>query len=227
VNPLQMQEDRIIEATPMRKQQALEAGHGPRAPWLAAAVSGLLALALLSIAAGPVAIEAKAWLQQSLQVVTPDALSLNTLLLPAILCSCAVLIAAAVGQLLAHGGWLRIAAWQRAHRAGWFANARTAMSGWLLAIAAITGGTLAAIPWLGSLAACGERSLQEGLWLIAAFIAAAALGALIATLVLGLIQLRIASLAFDRTLRMTQAEAREANKDDAPRRAPRRRWRTA
>ena len=49
------------------------------------------------------------------------------------------------------------------------------------------------------------------------------LGALLATLALGLAQLWFAMRAFDRTLRMTHAEAREAARDDMPaaRRQPR------
>ena len=95
-------------------------------------------------------------------------------------------------------------------------------------LAALIGGVLGVAPWLGSLGQISQRPLQEGLWALAAFVAAAALSALLATLVRGLVQLRLAGLAFDRTLRMTRGEAREAAKDDSPRRRMQRaRWRLA
>ena len=119
-------------------------------------------------------------------------------------------------------------AWRRGRRAAWSETTASSIGGWVLGLAALLGGVLGAAPWLGSLGQISQRPLQEGLWALAAFVAAAALSALLATLVMGLVQLRLAGLAFDRTLRMTRGEAREAAKDDSPRRRMQRaRWRLA
>ena len=228
MNPFTHEDDRVIEPTPARRQRALDRGDGPRAPWLAAALSGLLALGLLSVAAGPVAIETKAWIRQSLQVHDAPAMTGSALLLPAVSCAAVVLVAAMVGQVVARGGWIRVRAWRRGRRAAWSETVASSIGGWVLGVAALLGGVLGAAPWLGSLGQISQRPLQEGLWALGAFVAAAALSALLATLVMGLVQLRLAGLAFDRTLRMTRGEAREAAKDDSPRRRMQRaRWRLA
>lgn len=223
-----LDDDRVIEPTPARRQRAIERGEGPRAPWLAAAVSGLLALGLLSVAAGPVAIETKAWIRQSLQVQDAPAMSGSSLLLPAVSCAALVLVAAMLGHVIARGGSVRVRAWRRGTRPAWSQTAVSSMGGWVLGVAALVGGVLGAAPWLGSLGQIGQRPLQEGLSALACFVAAAALGALLAALAMGLVQLRLAGLAFDRTLRMTRGEAREAAKDESPRRRLQRaRWRLA
>ena len=228
MNPFTQEDDRVIEPTPARRQRAIERGEGPRAPWLAAALSGLLALGLLSVAAGPVAMETKAWIRQSLQVQDAPAMTGSAVLLPAVSCAAVVLVAAMLGQVAARGGWIRMRAWRRGRRAAWGETAVASMGGWVLAVAALVGGVAGVAPWFGALARISERPLQEGLWALASFVAAAALGALLATLVMGLVQLRMAGLAFDRTLRMTRGEAREAMKDDAPRRRLQRApWRLA
>lgn len=228
MNPFTQEDDRVIEPTPARRQRALDRGDGPRAPWLASALSGLLALGLLSVAAGPVAIETKAWIRQSLQVQDAPAMTGSALMLPAVSCATLVLVSAMLGHVVARGGWIRVRAWRRGTRPAWSETAASSIGGWVLGIAALVGGVVGAAPWLGSLGQIGQRPLQEGLWALASFVAAAALGALLATLVMGLVQLRLAGLAFDRTLRMTRGEAREATKDDAPRRRMQRaRWRLA
>lgn len=228
VNPFQDTDDRVVEATPARRRRAIERGEGPRAPWLAAAVSGLLSLALLSIAAGPVAAEAKAWIRHSLQAPEADSMPTGSVMLPAVACALAVLVACVAGQSIAQGGLLRLGAWRAATRATWGRSVRSAMTGWVLGAAALAGGVVGVLPWIGALPQLGQRPLHEGLWAVGAFAASAALGALLAALVLGLVQLRLAGQAFDRTLRMTRAEAREAAKEDSVRqRLPRPRWRLA
>ena len=228
MNPFHDTEDRVIEATPARRRKAIEQGQGPRAPWLAAAVSGLLSLALLSIAAGPVATEARAWLHQSLRAPESAAMPAGSVLLPGVACALGVLVACVAGQSIAQGGWMRMGSWRAATRASWGRSVRSAVAGWVLGAAALAGGVAGVLPWVGALPQLGQRPLQEGLWAAGAFVASAALGALLAALVLGLVQLRLAGQAFDRTLRMTRAEAREAAKDDSVRqRLPRPRWRLA
>lgn len=209
-------EDRSIEAPPARRLRAIASGQGPRAPWLASAAAGLLALGLLSAAAAPVAIEARAWLRASMQVDGSPALSPRAVLAPASLAALLVIGATVAAHALAHGGWVRVSGWRRPARASALRQAKSAFVGWVLAIAALAGGVVGAMPWLGVLPELARRPLDEGAWAVAAFVGSAVLGALSATLALGLAQLWFAMRAFDRTLRMTHAEAREAARDDMP-----------
>ena len=221
-------EDRVFEATPARRRQAIDQGHGPRAPWLASAVSGLLAVGLLSIAAGPVSAEARAWLRQSLAVTpSPQPASASEVLLPAITGALAVCLAALASSLIIHGPWIRLAR-PAFRRAGWLHRLRGSASSLGLAGMVIGVGVVASLPWLPGLARLGARSLLDGLWAIGAFVAAVALASLLAIVALGLLQWRLASRRFDRMLRMTHAEAREASREERPRAAiTRARWRLA
>jgi flagellar biosynthesis protein FlhB len=97
----------------------------------------------------------------------------------------------------------------------------------LLALGAIGVGWIAAFPWLPGIARLGARSLQDGLWAVGAFVAAAAVASLLAVVAMGLLQWRLASRRFDRMLRMTHAEAREAAREERPRAIRRPRWRLA
>ncbi len=224
-------EERSIEASPARRMRAVAAGHGPRAPWLASAIAGLLALALLSAAAAPVALEAQAWLRASMRVDRlPDGHA-GEALWPAMIAAATVTVATLVANALAHGGWVRFGGWRRGARPSVMHRAKSALAGWLLAIAALIGGLAGAAPWIGALPDLARRPLAEGAWAVGAFVGSAALGALVATALFGLLQLHAAMRAFDRTLRMTRGEAREAARDEmpAPRRraAPRLPWRFA
>ncbi len=233
MNPFDLQDDRVIEASPALKQRTVEAGHGPRATWLASAVSGLLALGLLSIAAGPMSIQAKSWFQESLKLRSVNGFStlMESVWIPAMICSATVLAAVIFGHAIAHGGWIRIGAWRRSRKPGLLTRCRGAIGGWILAVASLGGGVLMAAPWLPRLATIGDRSMADGLWIVGAFLGAVTLGALVVALVLGLLQMRLAIHAFDRTLRLTHGEARdEAQTSESSRsRHPRRRirWRLA
>jgi hypothetical protein len=221
-------DDRVFEATPARRRQAIDRGHGPRAPWLASAVSGLLAVGLLSIAAGPVSAEARAWLRQSLVVTpTPQPVSSWDVLMPAITGALAVCLAALASSLLVHGPWIRLAR-PAFRRSVWLHRLRGSLSSLGLAGVSVAVGVLASLPWLPGLARLGARSLHDGLWAMGAFVSAVALASLLAIVALGLLQWRLASRRFDRMLRMTHAEAREAAKDERPRAAvTRAKWRLA
>ena len=219
--------DRVHEATPARRRQAVEQGLGPRAPWLASAVAGLLALGLLSIAAGPVASGARVWLRHSLSVAPePSPVSAASVLMPAIVCVLAVCLAVLAASLLVQGPWIRLAVPSRARKAGWSGILGRSVAGWVLGASVIAAGAVAAMPWLPGVARLAARGLQDGLWAAGAFAAAVAIAALLAVVAMGLLQWWLASRRFDRMLRMTRAEAREAAKDDRRRPAPAR-WRLA
>ena len=225
-------EDRSIEASPARRLRAIESGQGPRAPWMASVAGGLLALGLLSVAAAPLALGARGWLRDALRVqTTGDGLSPRGTLVPALVAVALVLTASIVGHALAHGGWVRVGAWRRPGKTPALQRIRAALGGWLLALAALAGGLVGASPWVASLTELSRRPLEDGLWALAAFVASAALGALLGAAAIALAQMRLAMRAFDRTLRMTRAEAREAAREDLPasRRGPttRSRWRFA
>jgi len=231
VNFLGDGDERPVEASPARRSRAIEEGDGPRAPWLASAVSGLIALGLLSLAAGPIAMGAKGWLRASLAVdgVPVSGSGWRTAVLPALIASAIVLAAVALAHALVHGGWTRLRAWRPAPRMPLGTRVRTVSAGWILAVSALLGGVVAIVPWLGALPSLVQRPLGDAIWGAALFAGAAALGALLAALVLGFLQLRLAMRAFDRTLRMTRSEAQ---RDDQPaasrmRRAPLGRWRLA
>lgn len=224
-------EERPVEASPARRARAIEDGHGPRAPWLASAVSGLIALGLLSLAAGPIAIGAKGWLRGSLAV---DASAVSgsgwrAAVLPALIATLLILGAAAAAHVLVHGGWTRLRAWRPMPRTPLAARLRSVSAGWILAISAIVGGVVAIAPWIAALPSLVHRPLGDALWGATLFVGAAALGALLAALVLGFLQLRLAMRAFDRTLRMTRFEAQREDRASAPRmhRGPTGRWRLA
>lgn len=224
-------DDRSVEAPPARRLRAIASGNGPRAPWLASAVGGLLALGLLSVAAAPVAIEAKSWLKSSMRVDEPSALTPRGVLLPAMAAAAAVVVATAVAHALAHGGWVKLGARRRRGQVPALQRAKSAAGGWMLGVAALVGGVTGSFPWLSALPELARRPLSEGAWAVAAFVGSATLGALLATVLLGMLQLRLAMRAFDRTLRMTHAEAREAAREEASatRRRPAARlpWRVA
>ena len=224
-------EDRPVEASPARRARAIEDGHGPRAPWLASAVSGLIALGLLSLAAGPVAMGAKGWLRGSL-VVDGSAVSgsgWRTALLPACLSALLILGAAVAAHLLVHGGWTRLRAWRPARRMTLATRLRSVSAGWILAASAVVGGVVAIVPWIGALPSLAHRPLGDAIWGATLFVGAAALGALLAALMLGFLQLRMALRAFDRTLRMTRSDAQREDRGGSPRmrRGPAGRWRLA
>lgn len=220
-------EDRVFEASPARRRQAIDKGRGPRAPWLASAVSGLLAVVLLSIAAAPMTGEAKAWLRHSLAVsASPSVTSASDVLMPAITGALAVCLSALAAALLVHGPWIRLAR-PGFRRAAWIDRLRGAGLSVLLAAVTMAAGTLAAWPWLPGLARLGGRSLQDGLWAMGAFVTAVAVAALLTVMAMGLLQWRIASRRFDRMLRMTHAEARDAAREERPRAGRRTRWRLA
>lgn len=209
-------DDRSVEASPARKTRAIEQGQGPRAPWLASATSGLLALALLGIAAGPMAAGSIAWLRGSLVVQPGDVESLawSNALWPGLAGSLLVLAAVVAGQVVAQGGWVRLGAWRRARRPSPGARLASTAGGWLLAVGALAGGVIAALPWLAALPALGARTWSGGLWALVAFTGSVALGALLATLACGLLQRRVAQRRFDHALRMNPSEAREAARQD-------------
>lgn len=220
-------EDRVFEASPARRRQAIEKGRGPRAPWLASAVRGLLAVALLSIAAGPMTGEAKAWLRQSLAVsASPAVPSATDVLMPAITGALAVCLSALAAALLVHGPWIRLAR-PGFRRAAWVDRLRGSGLSVLLATVTLVVGALASLPWLPGVARLGGRSLHDGLWAMGAFVAAAAVAALLTVMAMGVLQWRLASRRFDRMLRMTHAEAREAAREERPRAIRRTRWRLA
>lgn len=224
-------EDRPVEASPARRARAIEDGHGPRAPWLASAVSGLIALGLLSLAAGPVAMGAKGWLRGSLAVdgSSVAGISWRAAVLPALIATLLVLGAVAAAHALVHGGWTRMRAWRPVSRMPLGARLRSVSAGWILASAAIVGGVVAIVPWIAALPSLVHRPFGDALWGATLFVGAAVLGALLAALVLGFLQLRLAMRAFDRTLRMTRAEAQREDRASAPRmrRGPMGRWRLA
>lgn len=224
-------DDRVIEPSEARRNRAVDEGFGPRAPWLASAVTGLVAIALLSIAAGPVSAGTRRWLRDSLEVapVPAQASELRMALVPAVVAALAVLLAELLGHVLAHGGWVRLAGVRRARREALPARARRVAAGWMFAAASAVGGALVALPWIGSLPKLAERSLSDASWAVAAFVGAAAIGASLAAVALGLLQLRVAMRAFDRTLRMTRSEARREASEGSTRsrRAPSARWRLA
>lgn len=225
-------DERTIEASPARRLRAIDQGHGPRAPWLASAAGGLLSLGLLSVAAAPMAVEARSWLKQSMRIdAAAAAPSMRAALVPALAAVAIVLASTLLGQALAHGGWIRLAPWRRGGRASASQRLRSALAGWLVGACALAGGVAGAVPWLGSLSQLSERPLGQAAWAVGAFVASASLGALLATAMLGFVQVRMAMRAFDRTLRMTHAEARDAARADQPasRRRPvaRPRWRLA
>jgi hypothetical protein len=124
---------------------------------------------------------------------------------------------------------MRIGPWRAGRRPPWIARVRTAAAGWIFAIPALAGGILGAAPWIGSLPDLVRRPISEAAWAVALFVMAAALGALLAALGMGFVQLRLAMRAFDRTLRMTHSQALREDGERAPR--PRRvmpaRWRFA
>lgn len=203
-------DDRSIEATPSRRGRAVDAGAGPRAPWLASAASGLVALGLLSVAAGPVAVGAGEWLKGSLGVAAsePEA-DLRLALTPALAASVVVGLAVVVGNALAHGGWIRFGAWRRGGRTPLASRIRAVVAGWSLGGVALAGGIAGALPWVASIPTLLARPVADAAWAAMAFAASCALGALLAMLVMGMIQLRLALRAFDRMLRMTRTEARD------------------
>lgn len=224
-------DERSVEASAARVARAVEQGQGPRAPWLAAACSGLLALVVLGVAAGPLAAGAMSWLRAALQgSLTQEApLAWSAVLWPALVGPLSVLVAVAGGHGLAHGGWVKLASWRRGRRPTLAARLRSVTGGWLLALAAVLGGGLAALPWLSSLTALGGRSWPGALWALGAFAVSVALGALGATAVCGLVQRRAARVAFERSMRMTPAEAREAARQEGAVRRPKprlSRWRS-
>lgn len=212
-------EERSIEASPARRARAIEEGHGPRAPWLASALTGLLALGLLSLAAGPVAAGAASWVRGSLSVQVPQAVASDwrAVLWPAVVAALAVLAAAIGGQALAHGGWTRLGPWRRGRRASIAARLRSASAGWLLGFVALAGGVSGALPWIGALPGIVQRPLAEAAWGATLFVVSAGLGALLAVLAMGFLQLRHAMHAFERTLRMTRSEAMREDREHAPR----------
>ena len=221
-------DERVHEPTPARRRRALEQGNGPRASWLASAISGLVAVGLLSVAAGPVTGEAKAWMRESLAVSTGGpAVSGKDVLMPAITGALAIVLAVLIASLTVHGPRVRLQARPRSGRAGWLAHARSAAAGWGLAAVGMGGGVFAALPWLPSLASLASRALSDGLWSLGAFAAAVAIASLLAVAGMGLLQWWAASRRFERMLRMTHAEARDAAKEERrPGRATPR-WRLA
>jgi flagellar biosynthesis protein FlhB len=224
-------EERPVEASPARRARAIEAGNGPRAPWLASAVSGLIALGLLSLAAGPIAMGARGWLRASLAVDgTPvSASGWRATVLPALGVTALILVAVALSHALVHGGWTRLRAWRPAPRTPFALRVRAVSASWILALSGLVGGIVAIIPWIGSLPSLVQRPFGDAIWGATLFVGAAALGALVAALVLGLLQLRLAMRAFDQTLRMTRSEAQRDDRASAPRmrRGPAGRWRLA
>ena len=97
------------------------------------------------------------------------------------------------------------------------ARLRSASAGWLLALAALGGGLAGTLPWVVSLPGLVHRSLADAAWGVTLFVASAALGALLAVLAMGFLQLRHSMNAFDRTLRMTRSEAAHEDRERAPR----------
>jgi flagellar biosynthesis protein FlhB len=224
-------EERPVEASPARRARAIEAGNGPRAPWLASAVSGLIALGLLSLAAGPIAMGARGWLRASLAVDgTPvSASGWRATVLPALGATALILVAVALSHALVHGGWTRLRAWRPASRTPLALRLRSVSAGWILAASAVVGGAVAIVPWIGALPSLVHRPFTDAIWGATLFVGAAALGALLAALMLGFLQLRLALRAFDRTLRMTRSDAQREDRGSSPRmrRGSAGRWRLA
>lgn len=222
-------EDRVFEATPTRRRLAVEQGQGPRMPWLASAAGGLLAVVLLSAAAGPLAGGAREWLRSSLaEVSSAEAGSVADVLRPAIACTLAVCLATLGASILVHGPWIRLAVRRRGGRRPWASRVASDASGWMLGGVAIAAGVLASLPWLPAVSRLANRGFEDGALAVIGFVAAVGVAALLAVAVMGLLQWWMAVRRFDRMLRMTRAEAREEAKEDrAPATARRPRWRTA
>jgi hypothetical protein len=149
--------------------------------------------------------------------------------LPALGVTALILVAVALSHALVHGGWTRLRAWRPAPRTPFALRVRAVSASWILALSGLVGGIVAIIPWIGSLPSLVQRPFGDAIWGATLFVGAAALGALVAALVLGLLQLRLAMRAFDQTLRMTRSEAQRDDRASAPRmrRGPAGRWRLA
>ena len=210
-------DDRPVPPSQAIRQRAIQDGRGPRAPWLASAVGGLLALAMLSLAAAPLGSHARSWLRASIaapaaEVPPPSAWSVA---LPAIVAAGVVLAASVGGQWMAQAPWLQVGRWRRRTRPATPARLRTVVAGWLLAGVAVAAGTVAAIPWLPAVRGLPMRDLSQAWWSAAAFVGAVALVGLLVMLASGLLQLRAAIRDFDRTLHRTQAEARADAREES------------
>jgi hypothetical protein len=88
---------------------------------------------------------------------------------------------------------------------------------------------VAIVPWIGALPSLVHRPFTDAIWGATLFVGASALGALLAALMLGFLQLRLALRAFDRTLRMTRSDAQREDRGSSPRmrRGSAGRWRLA
>lgn len=214
--------ERTMEASPARVARAIEEGHGPRAPWLASSLGGLLALGILAVAAGPLAAAALGWLRAALTADVRQAAAMDWagVLWPTLVGPLVASVAVAGGHALAHAGWVRLGPWKRARRPGIAVRLRAVVGGWTMAAAALAGGVAAGLPWLPFVPGLVARPWPGSLWALGSFAVSVALGALLATGACGLAQRRLSRLAFERSMRMTPSEAREAARQEGSVRRP-------
>jgi hypothetical protein len=210
-------DDRPVPPSQAIRQRAIQDGRGPRAPWLASAVSGLLALIMLSLAAAPLGAHARSWLRASITVGAADAEAPSawSVAFPAIVAAALLLAASVGGQWMSQAPWLGLGHWRRRTRPALPMRLRAVVAGWLLAVVAVAAGTLAALPWLSAVRGLPMRDLGQACWAAAAFVGAVALVGLLVKLTLGLLQLRAAIRNFDRGLHRTHAEARADAREES------------
>ncbi|MFM1829689.1 MAG: hypothetical protein RLZZ558_29 [Planctomycetota bacterium] len=214
---LTLSDDRPVPPSQAIRQRAIQDGRGPRAPWLASAISGLLALTLLSLASAPLGSHARSWLRASIGASAADTgwPSAWSVILPAVVAAALLLAASVGGQWMAQASWLRLGHSRRRTRPALPARFRAVVAGWLLAAVAVTAGTLVATPWLPAVRGLPMRDPGQALWAAASFVGTVALAGLLVMLAMGMLQLRAAMREFDRTLHRTHAEARSDAREES------------
>ena len=216
--------ERIHPPSPSKREQVVSEGHGPRASWLASFLGIVFFIALASVVA-PMWIASLVSTTKKIFSLAPTqqpAQLFTDAITPALWIVVVALVGAILAHIVSHGAWIRMGPWKMRQRTTIVGRFLQVIAGVFVAIATMGVSLTFALPWLKNISNWSSGSLTEVVWSSLGMIGMTALGAAITLLIASIMQRFKARNAFESSIRMTRAQAREAARESGEGRANRR-----
>ena len=216
--------ERVHPPSPSKREQVVAEGHGPRASWLASFLGIVFFIALASVIA-PMWIGSLVGTTKKIFLLAPTqqpAQLFIDAITPALWIVVVALVGAILAHIVSHGAWIRMGPWKMRQRRTIVRGFLQVFAGVFVAIATMGVSLAFAWPWLKNISSWSSGSLTDVVWSALGMIGMTMLGAAITLFIACIAQRFKARNAFESSIRLTPAQAREAARESGEGRTNRR-----